>query len=101
MATTASFDSNPLRPRSGSPVAAGSFLCMSDHGCSANTYAFMVSAVAATGGFLFGYDLAVVSGAIIFLQKQFALNTFQVGFAIGSAQIGCIFAPFFAGPVAD
>ena len=74
---------------------------MSDHGCSANTYAFMVSAVAATGGFLFGYDLAVVSGAIIFLQKQFALNTFQVGFAIGSAQIGCIFAPFFAGPVAD
>src|SRR5437763_8193846 len=64
-------------------------------------YVFLVATVAATGGFLFGYDLAVVSGAIIFLQKQFALNTFQVGFAIGSAQIGCIFAPFFAGPVAD
>jgi MFS transporter, SP family, arabinose:H+ symporter len=64
-------------------------------------YVSMVSAVAAVGGFLFGYDLAVVSGAIIFLQKQFSLNTFQVGFAIGSAQIGCIFAPFFAGPVVD
>lgn len=64
-------------------------------------YVLLVSVVAATGGFLFGYDLAVVSGAIIFLQKQFALSTYQVGFAIGSAQIGCIFAPFFAGQVSD
>jgi MFS transporter, SP family, arabinose:H+ symporter len=64
-------------------------------------FVFLVSLVAATGGFLFGYDLAVVSGAIIFLQKQFALSTLQVGFAIGSAQIGCMFAPFFAGAVSD
>jgi len=64
-------------------------------------YVVLVSIVAATGGFLFGYDLAVVSGAIIFLQKQFSLDTYQVGFAIGSAQIGCILAPFFAGPVID
>lgn len=64
-------------------------------------YVSMVSVVAATGGFLFGYDLAVVSGAIIFLQKQFRLDTFQVGFALGSAQIGCILAPFFAGAVTD
>jgi SP family arabinose:H+ symporter-like MFS transporter len=64
-------------------------------------YVSLVAVVAATGGFLFGYDLAVVSGAIIFLQKQFSLNTYQVGFAIGSAQIGCIFAPFFAGPSSD
>ena len=70
-----------------------------DHGD--RKYVYLVSVVAATGGFLFGYDLAVVSGAIIFLQKQFALSTYQVGFAIGSAQIGCIFAPFFAGPVID
>jgi SP family arabinose:H+ symporter-like MFS transporter len=65
------------------------------------TFVFLVSLVAATGGFLFGYDLAVVSGAIIFLQKQFALSPVQVGFAIGSAQIGCIFAPFAAGPLSD
>src|SRR5438067_8578172 len=64
-------------------------------------YVFLVATVAATGGFLFGYDLAVVSGAIIFLQKQFALSTYQVGFAIGSAQIGCILAPFCAGPLSD
>jgi sugar porter (SP) family MFS transporter len=64
-------------------------------------YVSLVALVAAVGGFLFGYDLAVVSGAIIFLQKQFALNTYQLGFAIGSAQIGCIFAPFFAGSVID
>jgi len=57
--------------------------------------------VAAIGGFLFGYDLAVVSGAIIFLQKQFHLDAYAVGFAIGSAQIGCILAPFFAGYLSD
>jgi SP family arabinose:H+ symporter-like MFS transporter len=64
-------------------------------------YVSLVSIVAAVGGFLFGYDLAVVSGAIIFLQKQFSLNPYQIGFAIGSAQIGCIFAPLFAGAVVD
>jgi sugar porter (SP) family MFS transporter len=64
-------------------------------------YVFIVSLVAATGGFLFGYDLAVVSGAIIFLQKEFSLTNFQLGFALASAQIGCMLAPLFAGPVID
>src|SRR5579872_2539648 len=74
---------------------------MPDQDRGDHLYVSLVSIVAAVGGFLFGYDLAVVSGAILFLQKQFALNTYQLGFAIGSAQIGCIFAPFFAGPVID
>lgn len=65
------------------------------------TFVILVSLVAATGGFLFGYDLAVVSGAIIFLKSQFSLNPVEVGFAIGSAQIGCIFAPLVAGPISD
>jgi SP family arabinose:H+ symporter-like MFS transporter len=64
-------------------------------------YVFLIATVAAVGGFLFGYDLAVVSGAIIFLQKQFSLSTYAVGFAIGSAQIGCIAAPFFASTLAE
>jgi MFS transporter, SP family, arabinose:H+ symporter len=64
-------------------------------------YVILVSMVAAIGGFLFGYDLAVVSGAIIFLQKQFHLNGYAVGLAIGSAQIGCMIAPFFAGSLSD
>lgn len=64
-------------------------------------YVSIVSLVAATGGFLFGYDLAVVSGAIIFLRKEFALTMYQVGFALASAQIGCILAPLFAGPAID
>ena len=74
---------------------------MADTDRTDGTYVFLVSAVAAIGGFLFGYDLAVVSGAVIFLQKQFSLDAYQVGFAIGSAQIGCIFAPFIAGPISD
>ncbi len=64
-------------------------------------YVFLIAMVAAVGGYLFGYDLAVVSGAIIFLKRQFSLTTFGVGFAIGSAQIGCIAAPFYSGWLTD
>ena len=64
-------------------------------------YVYFAALVAAAGGFLFGYDLAVVSGAIIFLKKQFALSPVEVGFAIGSAQIGCMLAPLLAGPMSD
>lgn len=74
---------------------------MSDLDQGDRRYVVLVSMVAAIGGFLFGYDLAVVSGAIIFLQKQFHLDGYAVGFAIGSAQIGCILAPFFAGSLSD
>ena len=64
-------------------------------------FVYFAALVAAAGGFLFGYDLAVVSGAIIFLKKQFALSPVEVGFAIGSAQIGCMLAPLLAGPMSD
>jgi SP family arabinose:H+ symporter-like MFS transporter len=74
---------------------------MADSDRGDRVYVSLVSLVAATGGFLFGYDLAVVSGAIIFLQKQFSLTTYQLGFALASAQIGCMIAPFIAGPASD
>jgi SP family arabinose:H+ symporter-like MFS transporter len=56
-------------------------------------YAFFVSCVAALGGFLFGYDLVIISGAQIFLKQQFALSPRQFGFAVSSAILGCIAGP--------
>jgi SP family arabinose:H+ symporter-like MFS transporter len=64
-------------------------------------YVYLVSAIAAMGGFLFGYDLDVIIGAIIFLQKQFSLNSVQTGFAVSCASIGCIIGPLVGGPAAD
>ena len=64
-------------------------------------YVYAISAIAAMGGFLFGYDLDVIIGAIIFLQKQFLLNPVQTGFAVSCASIGCIIGPLAGGPAAD
>ena len=64
-------------------------------------YVYLVSAIAAMGGFLFGYDLDVIIGAIIFLKKQFVLDSVQTGFAVSCASIGCIIGPLVGGPAAD
>jgi SP family arabinose:H+ symporter-like MFS transporter len=57
-------------------------------------YVFCVAFTAAIGGFLFGYDLVIISGAQLFLRDQFALSDAQYGFATGSAILGCIAGPF-------
>ena len=49
--------------------------------------------VAAVGGFLFGFDLSIISGAVIFLQKEFQLSPNATGFAVSSAVIGCMLGP--------
>jgi len=41
------------------------------------TYVYLVSIVAAVSGLLFGFDIAVINGAIIFLRDQFGLSEFQ------------------------
>jgi SP family xylose:H+ symportor-like MFS transporter len=57
--------------------------------------------VAALGGLLFGYDTAVISGAIGFLRSKFQLNAAQMGWAASSALVGCIVGCAFAGVLAD
>ncbi|MEO6436286.1 MAG: sugar porter family MFS transporter, partial [Tepidisphaeraceae bacterium] len=64
-------------------------------------YVYVVASVAAVGGFLFGYDLAIIGGAILYLKKTFALNDVQEGFAMASAVIGCILGPLVAVGLAD
>lgn len=61
----------------------------------------MVTLVAATGGFLFGYDTAVINGANQFLKAHFALNPVQEGFAGASAILGCIPGAMCAGFLSD
>lgn len=49
-----------------------------------------VSFVASLGGFLFGYDTAVISGAIEYLRIYFELSPAMVGWAVSSALVGCV-----------
>ncbi|HBO42386.1 MAG TPA: arabinose-proton symporter [Planctomycetaceae bacterium] len=61
----------------------------------------LVTLVAAMGGFLFGYDTAVINGANQFLKSHFDLNEFQEGLAGASAILGCIPGAMFAGFISD
>jgi SP family xylose:H+ symportor-like MFS transporter len=65
------------------------------------SYATLLSMVAALGGLLFGYDTAVVAGAIGFLRNHFDLNAAQTGFAASSALLGCILGAAMAGTLSD
>ena len=61
----------------------------------------LISGIAAIGGLLFGFDTAVVSGAIGFMQQRFALDEFQVGWAVSSLIVGCIGGAAAAGLLSD
>lgn len=61
----------------------------------------LVACVALAGGFLFGYDTAVINGANQFLKMFFQLTPFQEGIAGASAILGCIPGAMFAGFFSD
>jgi MFS transporter, SP family, arabinose:H+ symporter len=64
-------------------------------------YVIFLSVVAALGGFLFGYDAAVISGTIKYVTTQFDLNTISQGWYVGCALIGSIFGVSIAGLLSD
>ena len=64
-------------------------------------YILGISFISALGGYLFGFDFAVISGALPFLQKQFGLDAYWEGFATGSLALGAIVGCLVAGKVSD
>ena len=61
----------------------------------------IAASVSTLGGFLFGYDNIVISGAIGYLSRLFGLDAPGVGWAAGCALVGCIAGCAAAGTVAD
>lgn len=64
-------------------------------------YIVKITIVAALGGLLFGYDTAVIAGAIGFLKQKFDLNPVLVGWAASSAIWGCVAGAMVAGYASD
>ena len=64
-------------------------------------YLFFVCLVTALGGFLFGFDTAVISGTVGFVKAQFALDAFEEGWFVAVALLGCIIGVAFSGILAD
>lgn len=72
-----------------------------DRGHTGVWYVVLISSVAALGGLLFGYDTAVISGAIGYVQQRFELNIDQKSWAAACALVGCIVGAALAGQLAD
>ncbi len=64
-------------------------------------YLIFVSAAAAMGGLLFGYDTAVISGAVEALREHFALDPLRLGWVVGSTLVGCVVGVLLAGRLTD
>jgi len=64
-------------------------------------YVVFLAAVAALGGFLFGYDTAVISGTIGSVAAQFGLNDVNTGWYVGCALVGSILGVAVAGKLSD
>lgn len=65
------------------------------------TYLFRITLIGALGGFLFGFDTAIVSGTISFISEQFSLSAVMTGWYVSSALVGCIFGVLGAGYLSD
>ena len=65
-------------------------------------YVWLISAAAAMGGLLFGWDWVVIGGAKPFFQRYFELTSeAQIGWANSCALIGCLFGSLVAGALSD
>ncbi|WP_105188793.1 sugar porter family MFS transporter [Pseudoalteromonas sp. T1lg48] len=63
--------------------------------------ALFYTLVVSLGGFIFGFDASVISGAIGFISDQYQLTSWQQGFVVSSPTLGGLFATLFAGIVSD
>lgn len=66
-----------------------------------NTYIIGISFISALGGYLFGFDFAVIAGALPFLRVQFVLDPVWEGFLTGTLALGCIAGCLVAGRIAE
>ena len=64
-------------------------------------YVIWLSVVASLGGFLFGYDTAVISGTVDQVKTQFSLDDIMTGWYVGCALAGSIAGVVFAGSLSD
>src|SRR6218665_1899325 len=64
-------------------------------------YIILVSLVAASGGLLFGFDTAIISGTIHYIRPYFQLDEYCLGWAVSCILIGCMAGAAAAGKMCD
>lgn len=83
----------------GAPV--GDDLPVGDEDFSSGKTAVRIASVAALGGLLFGYDSAVINGAVDSIQEDFGIGNTELGLAVASALLGAALGAVTAGRIAD
>ncbi|MBI3212371.1 MAG: sugar porter family MFS transporter [Mycobacterium sp.] len=84
----------------GPPVSDGPS-AITDEDFSSGKTAIRIASVAALGGLLFGYDSAVINGAVDSIQSDFGIDNYTLGLAVASALLGAAVGALSAGRIAD
>ncbi len=64
-------------------------------------FVYIAALFAALGGLLFGYDTGVISGALIFIKREFGLTTAAEEIVVSSVLLGATIGAIFGGKAAD
>ncbi|MDG1729008.1 MAG: sugar porter family MFS transporter [Algibacter sp.] len=65
------------------------------------TYTIFISFIVALGGFLLGFDSAVISGAVGGITVYFDMSDWELGFSVGCVVFGAMAGNITAGPLSD
>ncbi len=76
-------------------------LLKNDTKTDARLFVYLATAVAALGGMLFGYDIGVISGAILFVKKDFSLSPGLEEIVVSSVLLGSLIGAIAGGVLAD
>lgn len=66
-----------------------------------STYLYFICLIATMGGLMFGFDIAIISGAVPFIQPYFGWNELQLGWGVSSLLVGAIVGAFGSGILSD
>jgi SP family galactose:H+ symporter-like MFS transporter len=72
-----------------------------DQHAGTNRFVYIAAAISALGGMLFGYDTGVISGAILFIQQDFALSPLPEEIVVSSVVLGALFGAAAGGKLTD
>lgn len=64
-------------------------------------FLILTACVAALGGFLFGYDTGIISGALVFIRQTFPVNTLTQEIIVSSVVLGALIGAISSGRLAD
>src|SRR5450759_1185390 len=64
-------------------------------------FLYFICLIATMGGLMFGFDVAIISGAVPFIQPYFGWNELQLGWGVSSLLVGAIVGAFGSGVLSD